>query len=83
MKTFHKLTKLLSDYLPEIIMHSWRLRSLVKWITLTLLMAIIARLKADHCVKRAYEPIYEGQSCIVSFSCVFALSSSCANILNF
>ena len=45
-------------------MHSWRLRSCLKWITLTLLMAIIARFKANQCVKRVYRPVYVGESCM-------------------
>ena len=52
-------------------MYSLRPRSCLKWITLTLLMAIIARFKANQCVNRAFEHIYEGQSCTVLFLWVF------------
>ncbi|CAB4020573.1 neurogenic locus notch homolog 2-like [Paramuricea clavata] len=41
-------------------MHSWRLRSCLKWITFTLLIAIIARCNANQCVNRVYQPIYVG-----------------------
>jgi hypothetical protein len=34
-------------------------------------MAIIAKFKANQCVNRAYEHIYEGQSCTVLFLWVF------------
>jgi hypothetical protein len=50
-------------------MYSWRLRPCLKWITITILMAIIAKFDANQCVKRVYEPIGEGQSCNLFRSC--------------
>ena len=45
------------------IMYAWSTRSFLKWITLTLLMVVISRFKANQCANKVYQnDIHQGGS---------------------